>query len=196
MLIIWSILVFMFFYLINFSVWRYLLINFHILSIFSFCIYNLVALILVVYYYFYLAHYNDMLTLSCQILWYLYGPIHSLGVFSSNWCVCGIWSYRILCYSIFSYQFFSYGNWTCLNLLLSVFPFFISGSLPIFFGLILLLCLGLTYSYALSWSYLFFCFVLVLRFLMLCLGLTYSYALSWSYLFLCFVLVLLILIVI
>ena len=116
-------------------------------------------------------------------------------VFSRQIGVCGIWSYHILCYLIFSYQFFSYGNWTCLNLLLSVFPFFISlsGSLPIFFGLILLLCLGLTYSYALSWSYLFFCFVLVLRILMLCLGLTYSFALSWSYLFLCFVLVLLIL---
>ena len=35
-----------------------------------------------------------------------------------------------------------------------------------------------------SFLVLFFCFVLVLRILMLCLGLTYSYALSWSYLFL------------
>ena len=108
---------------------------------------------------------------SCGI----YMVLSILLVFSRQIGVCGIWSYRILCYSIFSYQFFSYGNWTCLNLLLSVFPFFISGSLPIFFGLILLLCLGLTYSYALSWSYLFLCFVLVLLILMLCLGLTYSY---------------------
>ena len=65
--------------------------------------------------------------------------------------VCGIWSYQILCYSILSYQFFSYGNWTCLNLFIRFSRF----SLPIFFGLIRLLGLGLTYSYAWSWSYLF-----------------------------------------
>ena len=186
MLIIWSILVFMFFYLINFSVWRYLLINFHILSIFSFCIYNLVSVILVVYYYFYLAHYNDMLTLSCQILWYLYGPmiLSILLVFSRQIGVCVVFGLIVFCVT----QSFLINSFLMvIELVLIFYQFFLfsfqdlfRSFLVLFFCfvlvlLILMLCLGLTYSSALSWSYVFLCFVLVLLILMLCLGLTYSY---------------------
>ena len=109
-----------------------------------------------------------MLTLSCQILWYLYGPmiLSILLVFSRQIGVCVVFGLIVFCVT----QSFLINSFLMVIELVLIFfyQFFLFSFQDLFRSFLVL----------------FFCFVLVLLILMLCLGLTYSYALSWSYLFL------------